>query len=194
MGIFKKGAKAQEQKVEEVVNEGVESTAQEAMPEVAVAPVEDASIENVEAQDKKKAAKKEPEQIAIDAEMEKELRLFAEKCEKIFTEVKKDIIGQTEVVQSTIIAIIAGGNVLLEGAPGLGKTRLVRSLGNVFDLPFSRIQFTPDLMPADVTGTNIITKDENGNSKFEFQKGPIFSNIVLADEINRATRDTSQHE
>ena len=126
----------------------------------------------------------------IDPKTAAELKLFAEKCEKIFREVKKDIIGQTEVVQYTIIAIIAGGNVLLEGAPGLGKTRLVRSLGNVFDLPFSRIQFTPDLMPADVTGTSIITRDEKGNSKFEFQKGPIFSNIVLADEINRATPKT----
>ena len=131
-----------------------------------------------------------PAAPAIDPKTAEELKLFAEKCEKIFREVKKDIIGQTEVVQYTIIAIIAGGNVLLEGAPGLGKTRLVRSLGNVFDLPFSRIQFTPDLMPADVTGTNIITRDENGNSKFEFQKGPIFSNIVLADEINRATPKT----
>ena len=127
---------------------------------------------------------------AVDNKAAEELKLFAEKCERIFREVKKDIIGQTEVVQYTIIAIIAGGNVLLEGAPGLGKTRLVRSLGQVFDLPFSRIQFTPDLMPADVTGTNIITRDENGNSKFEFQKGPIFSNIVLADEINRATPKT----
>ncbi|MGM9645543.1 MAG: AAA family ATPase [Eubacteriales bacterium] len=131
-----------------------------------------------------------PEQIKTDAVAEKELKMFAEKCTRIFEEVKKDIIGQTEVVQFTIIAIIAGGNVLLEGLPGLGKTRLVRSLGHVFDLPFSRIQFTPDLMPADVTGTNVITKDEHGNSKFEFQKGPIFSNIVLADEINRATPKT----
>ncbi|MBQ3041405.1 MAG: AAA family ATPase [Clostridia bacterium] len=136
----------------------------------------------------KPAAK--PAAPVIDPKTAEELKLFAEKCDKIFREVKKDIIGQTEVVQFTIIAIIAGGNVLLEGAPGLGKTRLVRSLGNVFDLPFSRIQFTPDLMPADVTGTNIITRDENGNSKFEFQKGPIFSNIVLADEINRATPKT----
>ena len=127
---------------------------------------------------------------AIDPKTAEELKLFAEKCERIFREIKKDIIGQTEVVQYTIIAIIAGGNVLLEGAPGLGKTRLVRSLGNVFDLPFSRIQFTPDLMPADVTGTSIIKRDELGNSKFEFQKGPIFSNIVLADEINRATPKT----
>ena len=139
----------------------------------------------------KPAAKPEPKPATkLDAAAEKELKLFAEKCDRIFQEVKKDIIGQTEVVQQTIIAIIAGGNVLLEGAPGLGKTRLVRSLGQVFDLPFSRIQFTPDLMPADVTGTNIITRDENGNSKFEFQKGPIFSNIVLADEINRATPKT----
>ena len=86
--------------------------------------------------------------------------------------------------------MIAGGNVLLEGVPGVGKTRLVRSLGKVFDLPFARIQFTPDLMPADVTGTNIIVKDENGNSSFQFQPGPIFSNIILADEINRATPKT----
>ena len=136
------------------------------------------------------AAAPKPQAPIIDPRTAEELKLFAEKCERIFREVKKDIIGQTEVVQFTIIAIIAGGNVLLEGAPGLGKTRLVRSLGNVFDLPFSRIQFTPDLMPADVTGTNIITRDENGNSKFEFQKGPIFSNIVLADEINRATPKT----
>ena len=83
-----------------------------------------------------------------------------------------------------------GERVLLEGVPGVGKTRLVRSLGRVFNLPFSRIQFTPDLMPADVTGTNIIIKDEAGNSQFSFQPGPIFSNIILADEINRATPKT----
>jgi len=80
--------------------------------------------------------------------------------------------------------------VLLEGVPGVGKTRLVRSMGRAFNLPFSRIQFTPDLMPADVTGTNIIVKDENGNSSFQFQPGPVFSNIILADEINRATPKT----
>jgi len=100
------------------------------------------------------------------------------------------VIGQKDVVENTIIAMIAGGNVLLEGVPGVGKTRLVRSLGRVFNLPFSRIQFTPDLMPADVTGTNIIVKDESGNSNFQFQPGPIFSNIILADEINRATPKT----
>ena len=121
---------------------------------------------------------------------EKDIEQFGAQCKNIFEQVSRDVIGQKEVVEGTIIAMIAGGNVLLEGVPGVGKTRLVRSLGRVFDLPFSRIQFTPDLMPADVTGTNIIVKDENGNSSFEFQPGPIFSNIILADEINRATPKT----
>ena len=121
---------------------------------------------------------------------EQAIQQFEEKCKNIFEQVSRDVIGQKEVVEGTIIAMIAGGNVLLEGVPGVGKTRLVRSLGKVFDLPFSRIQFTPDLMPADVTGTNIIVKDENGNSSFKFQPGPIFSNIILADEINRATPKT----
>ncbi|MBO5481618.1 MAG: MoxR family ATPase [Clostridia bacterium] len=121
---------------------------------------------------------------------EKDIEQFCEQCKNIFEQVSRDVIGQKEVVEGTIIAMIAGGNVLLEGVPGVGKTRLVRSLGRVFDLPFSRIQFTPDLMPADVTGTNIIVKDENGNSSFNFQPGPIFSNIILADEINRATPKT----
>lgn len=115
---------------------------------------------------------------------------FSKQIQEIFTQIRRDVIGQQEVVEGTIIAMIAGGNVLLEGVPGVGKTRLVRTLGRVFDLPFSRIQFTPDLMPADVTGTNIIVKDENGNSTFHFQEGPIFSNIILADEINRATPKT----
>ena len=121
---------------------------------------------------------------------EQKLKNFSEKCQNIFKQIEKDMIGQKEVVYGAVIAMIAGGNVLLEGVPGVGKTRLVRTLGRVFDLPFSRIQFTPDLMPADVTGTNIIVKDEKGNSKFSFQPGPIFSNIVLADEINRATPKT----
>ncbi len=121
---------------------------------------------------------------------EKDIEQFSKQCGDIFREVARDVIGQKQVVEGTIIAMIAGGNVLLEGVPGVGKTRLVRSLGRVFDLPFSRIQFTPDLMPADVTGTNIIVKDENGNSTFSFQPGPVFSNIILADEINRATPKT----
>ena len=121
---------------------------------------------------------------------EKDIEQFSKQCNEIFKQISRDVIGQKEVVENTVIAMIAGGNVLLEGVPGVGKTRLVRTLGRVFDLPFSRIQFTPDLMPADVTGTNIIVKDENGNSVFQFQKGPIFSNIILADEINRATPKT----
>ena len=121
---------------------------------------------------------------------EESIQKFSKQCANIFEQVGRDVIGQKDVVEGTIIAMIAGGNVLLEGVPGVGKTRLVRSLGRVFNLPFSRIQFTPDLMPADVTGTNIIVKDENGNSQFQFQPGPIFSNIILADEINRATPKT----
>lgn len=121
---------------------------------------------------------------------EEMLQVFKQKCERIYEELGKDMIGQKEVVEGCVIAMIAGGNVLLEGVPGVGKTRLVRSLGKVFDLPFSRIQFTPDLMPADVTGTNIIEKDKDGNSKFRFQPGPVFTNILLADEINRATPKT----
>ena len=121
---------------------------------------------------------------------EENLKNFHEQCDRIFTQIARDIVGQKEVIEFSVIAMIAGGNVLLEGVPGIGKTRLVRSLGRVFNLPFSRIQFTPDLMPADVTGTNIIVKDERGSSVFQFQPGPIFSNIILADEINRATPKT----
>lgn len=121
---------------------------------------------------------------------EESIKQFSTQCENIFTQIRRDVIGQNEIVEGTIIAMIAGGNVLLEGVPGVGKTRLVRTLGRVFSLPFSRIQFTPDLMPADVTGTNIIVKDEQGNSSFQFQPGPVFSNIILADEINRATPKT----
>ena len=106
------------------------------------------------------------------------------------TQLRRDLVGQDEVVDNVVIAIIAGGNVLLEGVPGVGKTRLVRSLGKTLNLPFSRIQFTPDLMPSDVTGTEIMRKDEQGNMQSEFRRGPIFANLVLADEINRATPKT----
>ncbi len=115
---------------------------------------------------------------------------FNNAIERAKKELRRDLVGQDEVVDNVLIAIIAGGNVLLEGVPGVGKTRLVRSLGRVLDLPFSRIQFTPDLMPSDVTGTEIMRKDEQGNMKNEFRKGPIFANLVLADEINRATPKT----
>ncbi len=119
-----------------------------------------------------------------------EVTQFSQTVEKIKAEIHKDIVGQNDVVDNVIIAIIAGGNVLLEGVPGVGKTRLVRSLGKVLSLPFSRIQFTPDLMPSDVTGTNIIQKDENGMMQTVFQEGPIFANLILGDEINRATPKT----
>lgn len=123
-------------------------------------------------------------------ENNKQIQLFSESIKKIENEIKKDIVGQEDVIENILIAIIAGGNVLLEGIPGVGKTRLVRSLGKTLNLPFSRIQFTPDLMPSDVTGTNVIEKDENGKMSLKFSKGPIFSNIILADEINRATPKT----
>ena len=111
---------------------------------------------------------------------------FAEKYGKIRDEIGKEMIGQGEVVEHLLLAVIAGGNVLLEGVPGLGKTHLVRVLSKVMDLPFSRIQFTPDLMPADITGTNILVRTEEGSS-FRFQQGPLFASIVLADEISPDT-------
>lgn len=107
-------------------------------------------------------------------------------CEK---EIQKGIIGQKGIIRQVMLAMLTGGNVLLEGMPGLGKTRLVSTIGRVFDLSFKRIQFTPDLMPSDVTGTNIIIKNEQGSS-FSFERGPIFANLILADEINRATPKT----
>ncbi|HGY90140.1 MAG TPA: MoxR family ATPase [Planctomycetes bacterium] len=105
-------------------------------------------------------------------------------------EIGKVIVGQTEVIDDVLIALLAGGHVLLEGVPGLGKTLLVRTLAEVMDLPYARIQFTPDLMPADITGTNIVVENDRGRRSFSFQKGPIFASIVLADEINRATPKT----
>ena len=118
------------------------------------------------------------------------VKAFSESVSKIRNELAKDIVGQEDIIENVITAIISGGNVLLEGVPGVGKTRLVRSLGKVLGLNFSRIQFTPDLMPSDVTGANVIVRDDKGNMRTEFRKGPIFANLVLADEINRATPKT----
>jgi MoxR-like ATPase len=105
-------------------------------------------------------------------------------------EIGRVIVGHEEVVQGTLVALIAGGHVLLEGVPGLGKTLLVRTLADALHLKFQRIQFTPDLMPADLIGTNVVLETPDGRRKFEFQHGPVFANVLLADEINRATPKT----
>ena len=105
-------------------------------------------------------------------------------------EMARMIVGHEELIKQVFIALVCGGHCLLEGVPGLGKTLMVRSLGETLSLSFSRIQFTPDLMPADITGTNMLTDDPSGRKIFEFQRGPLFAHIVLADEINRATPKT----
>jgi MoxR-like ATPase len=113
-----------------------------------------------------------------------------ETARSIEREISRVIVGQETVVRGVVIALLAGGHVLLEGVPGLGKTMLVRTLADALHLQYSRIQFTPDLMPSDVSGTNVLLEDANGNRQFTFQPGPIFANLVLADEINRATPKT----
>ncbi len=118
------------------------------------------------------------------------LDAFQAHVARIRAEVGKVIVGQDDVVTNVLLALIGGGHVLLEGVPGLGKTMLVRTLGQVLNLKFSRLQFTPDLMPADITGTDVLDEDERGRRTFRFQPGPIFANLVLADEINRATPKT----
>jgi MoxR-like ATPase len=115
---------------------------------------------------------------------------FSEITLAIEQELGRLMVGQRELIRLTLIAMIAGGHVLLEGVPGLGKTVLVRSLAEVLELDFARVQFTPDLMPADITGTTIVTEDDEGRRRFEFQPGPLFTNLLLADEINRATPKT----
>jgi MoxR-like ATPase len=121
---------------------------------------------------------------------EEQIQTFRQAHAALRAELGKVIVGQDSVVEGTLIALFAGGHVLLEGVPGLGKTLLVRTLGEVLDLSFSRIQFTPDLMPADILGTNIVMEIPGGRREFQFQRGPIFAHLVLADEINRATPKT----
>jgi MoxR-like ATPase len=121
---------------------------------------------------------------------EEQIQSFRQAHAALRAELGKVIVGQDAVVEGTLIALFAGGHVLLEGVPGLGKTLLVRTLGEVLDLSFSRIQFTPDLMPADILGTNIVMEIPGGRREFQFQRGPIFAHLVLADEINRATPKT----
>ena len=118
-----------------------------------------------------------------------EIEIYQQKIMECEQEIGKGIIGQRDIIRQVMLVMLSGGNVLLEGMPGLGKTMLVRTVGQVFRLSFKRIQFTPDLMPSDVTGTNIMVKEE-GNSSFRFERGPIFANLVPADETNRATPKT----
>lgn len=120
---------------------------------------------------------------------EKKLQEMIDKVNACEEEIGKAIIGQREIIHQVMLSILSNGNVLLEGVPGLGKTQLVKTFAKVLDMNFSRIQFTPDLMPADVTGTNLIMKEGDKNT-FQFEAGPVFANLVLADEINRATPKT----
>ena len=121
---------------------------------------------------------------------EQQYQEFRETFLKIQDEVSKRIVGQKEIIEGVLICLMTGGHALLEGVPGLGKTLLIRTLHEVLDLGFSRIQFTPDLMPADIIGTNVVAEDDEGRKFFEFQRGPVFANLILADEINRATPKT----
>jgi MoxR-like ATPase len=121
---------------------------------------------------------------------ETQIESFRQTWEALRGEIGKVMVGHTEIVEGTLIAVLGGGHVLLEGVPGLGKTLLVRTLGQVLDLSFSRIQFTPDLMPADILGTNLVVENPDGRREFQFQRGPIFAHLILADEINRATPKT----
>src|SRR3954467_13849664 len=121
---------------------------------------------------------------------EEQIQSFREAYAALRAEIGKVIVGHDAIVEGTLIALFAGGHVLLEGVPGLGKTLLVRTLSDVLDISFNRIQFTPDLMPADILGTNIVMETPGGRREFVFQHGPIFAHIVLADEINRATPKT----
>jgi MoxR-like ATPase len=121
---------------------------------------------------------------------EAQIETFRDAYTALRAEIGKVVVGQDEIVENTLIALFAGGHVLLEGVPGLGKTLLVRTLSESLDFSFNRIQFTPDLMPADILGTNIVMETQGGRREFQFQHGPIFAHLVLADEINRATPKT----
>jgi len=128
--------------------------------------------------------------IAATAPMPERAAEFRKRFAALEAEIGKVIVGQPEIVRSVLTCLFVGGHTLLEGVPGLGKTLLVRTLANALDLKFSRVQFTPDLMPSDIIGTNIISESSEGKREFRFQSGPLFAQIVLADEINRATPKT----
>lgn len=125
-----------------------------------------------------------------DSELKQQLDSFRKDFQSLREEVGKVIVGQQNIVDTVLVGLVAGGHVLLEGVPGLGKTLLVRTLASALQSKFSRIQFTPDLMPADLIGTNVMVQSEDGERSFRFEEGPVFANVVLADEINRATPKT----
>lgn len=122
--------------------------------------------------------------------VEQQVRVFQDRFSQVVDEVSKVIVGNREVISNVLTCLLVRGHVLLEGIPGVGKTKLVQTLSDATDLGFSRIQFTPDLMPGDIIGSNVVRETEDGKKSFEFQRGPVFTNILLADEINRATPKT----
>ncbi len=124
------------------------------------------------------------------ADLDRQIELFREQFRTVRDEISRIIVGHQEIVEAVIISLLSNGHVLLEGIPGLGKTKLVQTLADVLHLEFSRIQFTPDLMPGDIIGTNVVHENEEGQKFLDFQPGPVFANIILADEINRATPKT----
>ena len=121
---------------------------------------------------------------------EKAVNQLRESREKIREQLSRVIVGQQDVVEQLLISLFAGGHCLITGAPGLAKTLLVQSIADIFDLKFQRIQFTPDLMPADITGTEILEESSDGRRRLQFVKGPVFANVILADEINRTPPKT----
>src|SRR2546430_6534037 len=128
--------------------------------------------------------------MPADSSIEKRASEFRAAYRRLQQEIGKVIVGHAEVVQGVLTCLFVGGHALLEGVPGLGKTLLIRTLSTALELDFNRVQFTPDLMPSDIMGTNIISEGPDGKRVFSFQKGPLFAQIVLADEINRATPKT----
>jgi MoxR-like ATPase len=166
--------------------------------EVQVQPENEASVEQVDMQSGPKiesALEEVSVQHTDEGPSEADITTFIETAQQLEHELDSIVVGQEQVIRELLLALLAGGHVLLEGVPGLGKTLLVRTLSDALSLKFARIQFTPDLMPADIVGTNIVTEQSDHNASgskraFSFQPGPIFANIVLADEVNRATPKT----